>query len=65
MGSGVCSLEKDIPSGTVITEDMVWVKRPGPGPDSIPAKDLKNVIGSKTLVNISKDRQVKWSEISN
>ena len=56
--------EKEIRAGEIITEEMVWVKRPGPNSDSIPAKDLNKVIGAKALVNISKGKQIKRDEIS-
>jgi len=55
--------ECDIPKGAVITEDMVWVKRPSPGPGAIPAKHLKDVIGKKAVNDISKDVQLKWNDI--
>jgi len=53
--------ELEILAGTTITSDMVWVKRPGPRADVIPAKDLKKIIGKKTKVDIPKDVQIKWS----
>lgn len=52
--------EQDIPSGTVIKQEMVWVKRPSPGPGAVPAKDLKKVIGKMAKVHIPKDVQIKW-----
>ena len=52
--------ETAIKAGTVITKDMVWVKRPSPGPGVVPAKELSNVIGEKTVVDIPKDVQIKW-----
>ncbi len=55
--------EMDIPAGTKITEDMVWVKRPSPGPGAIPAKDLKKVIGRVTKVAIQADSQLLWEEL--
>jgi len=56
--------ESDIKSGTTITEDMVWVKRPSPGPGVVPAKDLKKVIGKTALINIPKNNQIKWEDLS-
>jgi N-acetylneuraminate synthase len=53
----------DIPAGATITKDMVWVKRPSPGPGAIPAKDLEKVIGRKAGKAISRDRQILWDEI--
>lgn len=55
--------EKEIPKGTVITKDMVWVKRPSPGAGAIPAKDYKKIIGMKAKVDIPKDIQIKWEQL--
>jgi sialic acid synthase SpsE len=52
--------ETRIPKGTKITKDMVWVKRPSPGPGVIPAKDLKKVIGRVAKVEVPQGVQVKW-----
>lgn len=54
---------KDIPRGTLITKDMVWVKRPSPGAGAIAAKDLDKVIGKTAQIDISKDRQLLWREV--
>lgn len=55
--------EKAVPEGTAITADMVWVKRPSPGPGAVPAKDLKKVIGRVAKVDIPADVQVKWEHL--
>lgn len=55
--------EKDIPAGTVITGDMVTVKRPSPGPGAVPAKSLDEVIGRTSAAAIAADRQVLWSDL--
>ncbi|MFH1189211.1 MAG: N-acetylneuraminate synthase family protein [Candidatus Omnitrophota bacterium] len=55
--------EVDIPAGAMITNGMVWVKRPGPGPETVPAKDLNKVIGKRAVRNIPKNVRVKWSDI--
>jgi sialic acid synthase SpsE len=52
--------EKPITKGTKITVDMVWVKRPSPGPGAVPAKDLKKVIGRVAQMDIPADVQLKW-----
>lgn len=54
----------DIPAGAVISRDMVWVKRPSPGPGAIPAKDLDKVVGRTACVAIAKDRQILWQELT-
>jgi len=55
--------EIDIPKGTKITSEMVWVKRPSPGRDVVPAKDLNQVIGREAKVAIPKGVQIKWSYV--
>lgn len=55
--------EVAISAGTKIVSEMVWVKRPSPGPDEIPAKDLSKLIGKVAKVDIAKDVKIKWSEI--
>lgn len=54
----------DIPAGAVITRDMIWVKRPSPGPGAIPAKDMEKVIGRTASTAIAKDRQLHWQELA-
>ena len=55
--------EVAIPKGTVITKDMVWVKRPSPKQGSIAAKDLRKVIGKVATADIPKDVQVRWDHL--
>lgn len=50
----------DIPKGTVITEDMLDVKRPGTG---IEAKYINLVVGRKAKKDIKKDVLLKWDTI--
>ncbi|ODS23491.1 hypothetical protein AB835_08640 [Candidatus Endobugula sertula] len=54
----------DIPKGALITEDMVWVKRPSPAEGAVAAKDLKQVIGKTAMVDIEADQQIHWKEFS-
>lgn len=52
----------DIPANTVITEDMLSVKRPGTG---IPAAELATLTNNyKTNKAIAKDSILEWSDIS-
>lgn len=46
----------DIPQNTIISKDMVTIKRPGSG---IPAKEIDKVIGKKTKRFIKKDTLIK------
>lgn len=55
--------ETAIPRGTVITDRMVWVKRPSPQKGAVPAKDLKKVIGRRAAVDIPKDVQIRWEHL--
>lgn len=50
----------DMKKDTIITEDMVWVKRPGTG---IPAKKLEQIIGMKTKTDIPKDILLRWEDL--
>ena len=54
-----------IKKGTVITKEMVWVKRPSPVGNAIPAKDLNKVIGRTAIVDIKPNKQILWNEITN
>lgn len=56
--------EVAIPRGTVITEGMVWVKRPSPGPGVVAAKDLTRVIGKIANTDIPKDSQIRWEQLT-
>jgi sialic acid synthase SpsE len=53
----------DIPTGTIITSDMVSIKRPSPGKGAIPAKDLDLIIGKTALADILNDRQILANEV--
>ena len=56
--------ETEIPEGTVITGDMVTVKRPSPGDGAIAAKHLDEVIGKTATADIARDRQLLWSDVA-
>jgi len=55
--------ETVINKGVRITEEMVWVKRPGPGEGVVPARDLKRIIGKMAARDIEKGVQIKWDDI--
>lgn len=50
----------DIPEGTVITEKMLDIKRPGTG---IEPKYIEKVIGAVSRANIGKDELLAWDRI--
>jgi sialic acid synthase SpsE len=56
--------EVAIPRGSVITKEMVWVKRPSPGPGVVPAKDLEKIIGKTAKTDIPKDSQIRWDHVN-
>jgi N,N'-diacetyllegionaminate synthase len=51
---------RDIPSGTVLTEEMLTIKRPGFG---IPPKHLELVVGRTAKVDIEFDDVVTWDMV--
>lgn len=55
--------EKAISAGTKISPEMIWVKRPGPTADVVPAKDMRKVIGKTAKVDIPRDTRIRWSDI--
>lgn len=52
---------KDIPSGTTLTEDHIWTKRPGTG---VEAKHLEEFIGKKVIRDLKKDHLIRWEDIN-
>ena len=50
----------DIPKNTIITSNMLIIKRPGTG---IKPKHLNKVIGKKAKYNIKKDEIITWDKI--
>jgi len=50
----------DIPAGTIVTPAMLTVKRPGGGIE--PAR-IKELVGTKAIVDIPADRQIEWTMI--
>lgn len=55
--------EKQMSAGHKIEKNDIWVKRPGPTGDVIPAKYYKEIIGRKLVNDIPKDAQIKWSDL--
>jgi sialic acid synthase SpsE len=56
---GICSLT-DIPKGTIITEDMVDIRRPGYG---IPPKFFEQVVGRTAKRDIPADEAITWEMV--
>lgn len=55
----ICSL-RDIPKGTIITEEMIDIKRPGYG---IPPRFFEQVIGKIAKKDIPADEPITWDMI--
>ena len=51
---------QDIPKGTVITRDLLIIKRPGYG---IKPKEINHLIGRRTKVNIEEDQWITWDMV--
>lgn len=64
MGKGKCCSETNIKSGEILTLENIWVKRPGPEKNGIPAKSLSQVLGKRASKDIKKDTQLKWTDIN-
>ena len=54
---------KDIEIGESLSEQNIWVKRPGTG--DILAKDYQKVLEYKAKIKIPKNTQIKWNMIEN
>jgi len=52
--------KQDIAKGTVITSDMIIIKRPGTG---IPPQDISKVLGKIAKKNIAKDKLILWNDL--
>lgn len=53
--------EVDIPKDTLITREMLALKRPGTG---IPPKELDKIIGKKTKEDVKKDELISWKKLN-
>lgn len=55
----IVSLRK-IKKGEIITQDMIWSKRPGTG---IPSHRMDEVIGKKAIKDIEENTLLKWEDL--
>lgn len=53
---------KDITKGTVLTDELIWTKRPGTG---IPAKHIDQFLGKRAARDIQKDMLIQWEDVEN
>ncbi len=56
----ICTIQ-NIKEGEVLTENNIWVKRPGTG--EILAEHYNSILGKKAKRDILKDKQVTWKDI--
>jgi sialic acid synthase SpsE len=49
-----------IPKGTILTEDLIWTKRPGTG---VAAKHLEDFLGKTVNKDLKKDYLITWDDI--
>lgn len=52
---------RDISEGEILTDENVWVKRPGTG--EILAFDFEKVVGKKAGTNMKRGHQLGWSDV--
>ncbi len=50
----------DIPAGSVLTDDLLVVRRPG---DGIPPDEVARVIGRKSVRDIRRNTQIRWEDL--
>jgi sialic acid synthase SpsE len=52
--------KKPLKKGTLLTEQMLSIKRPGTG---LPPKELKKIIGKRTRLPVDKDQIFQWDMV--
>jgi sialic acid synthase SpsE len=52
----------DIKVGSIISREIIGVKRPGTG---IPPKEMDKVVGLKVIKKIFQDQQLAWENFKN
>ena len=57
--ASVVSIKK-IKSGEKLSDENIWVKRPGDG--DIHAREYENIIGKKAKIDIPTNHQLKWTD---
>lgn len=53
--------DRDLPSGYVIREKDIWARRPGSGEISVEYFDY--VVGVRTLSELKRNQQIKWTDL--
>lgn len=53
--------DKDLAAGTILKPDDIWARRPGSG--EIPGFEFDNIVGRRLRVGMSRNQQLKWSDL--
>ncbi len=53
--------DRDLDSGTTITESDIWARRPGSG--EIPGYEFDRVVGKKLTRSVKRNEQLKWNDL--
>ncbi len=54
--------DKNLPEGHMITEADIWARRPGSG--DIPGYDFDKVVGKRLTRAVTRNTQLKWSDLA-
>jgi N-acetylneuraminate synthase len=54
--------DADLPEGHVIREQEIWARRLGLG--EIPAYDFAAVVGRRLMLDVTRNAQLRWSDLS-
>ena len=55
------TLKRDLKKGHVLQKEDIVMMRPG---DKIPAREIKNMLGKKIKLDLNKNHQIEWNEIT-
>ena len=62
LARGSIVAERDLAEGHVIAEADIWARRPGSG--EIPVYDFERVIGRRLTRAVTRNTQLKWSDLA-
>jgi N,N'-diacetyllegionaminate synthase len=51
---------RNLVAGTILTEDMLTLKKPGTG---IPVEEKSKIVGKMLICDVSADHLLKWEDI--
>jgi N-acetylneuraminate synthase len=51
----------DVPEGSPLSTDNLWVKRPGTGP--IHAREFEGLLGRRVSRSLPRDTQLDWADL--